>query len=90
MLDAHNSLWLRCRELIFCDLPSNIKYNMGYFRGYGKSYLFLQLHTFFTFYILSVSKKVILLMFNILRVGYLCFKLNKTCHRDIIARLTVP
>ena len=34
-----NSLRLRRRELILCDLPSNIMYNMRYFHGYGKIFI---------------------------------------------------
>ena len=34
----HNSLRLRRRELILCDLLFSIMYNMGYFHGFGKKF----------------------------------------------------
>ena len=84
MLDAHNSLRRRRREIIFCDLPSNIMNNKGYFHGYGKKFLIRIITSLFShLYILSVSKTVkSLLMYNMLWVGYLSFKLKSTYQRQ--------
>ena len=79
ILDAYSQLFItarfRRRELIFCHLPSSIVYNKGYFHGYGKILKRYNSIHFFHICTLSVSKKVISLMYNIVWVGYLSFKL---------------